>query len=245
MDNNNLNYKYDSVIQLDDASVSRKFLSGVFAWMFVALGISAGVSYLFSGSADLLKLIFNFETGGLTGLGYLALFSPVIFALVMQIAYEKIAYPILMLLFVTYATLIGVSFSIIFLAYTATTIFSMFITTSLVFAVMAIAGYYTHQDLTKMGTILYTVFIGMFIAFMVNYFIGSAKLDYILSCVGVVVFVGLTAYKVQMLKRIGEGLEYGSLSSKKLALIGGLQLYITFINLFMMLLRIFGGGSRR
>ncbi|RKR81549.1 hypothetical protein BDD43_1696 [Mucilaginibacter gracilis] len=244
MEEQKINYRYDSVIQLDETASSRRFLSGVFTWMFAALGISALVSYYFTGSEALLKLIFDPITGGLTGLGYLAIFSPVIFALLMQIAYNKIAYPILVLLFVTYATLIGISFSLIFLAYSATAIFGVFITTSLVFGIMAIAGYYTHQDLTKMGTILYTIFIGLFIAFMVNFFIGSAALDYILSCIGVVVFVGLTAYKVQMLKRIGSGMEYGSLPSKKLALIGGLQLYITFINLFMMLLRLFGGSRR-
>ena len=83
--------------------------------------------------------------------------------------------------------------------------------------------------------------IGIVIASVVNMFIGSSQLDYIISFVGVAVFVGLTAYDVQRLKRIGEGIEYGDASANKLVIMGALSLYLDFINLFLMLLRVFGG----
>jgi len=110
----------------------------------------------------------------------------------------------------------------------------------LLFGIMAIAGYTTNTDLSKMGSILYMIFIGAFVASLVNFFIGSSELQYILSFVFVAVLIGLTAYYIQMLKRIGAGIEFGSDSGKKLVIIGAFVLYTTFINLFMSMLRLFG-----
>jgi hypothetical protein len=95
-----------------------------------------------------------------------------------------------------------------------------------------------------MGSILMMAVFGMIIASVVNWFMNSSQLDYIISCVGVLVFTGLTAYDVQKLKRIGMGVEYGDANSLKLATMGALNLYLDFINLFMFLLRIFGGNNR-
>jgi FtsH-binding integral membrane protein len=242
MDNNKLNYTYDNIIQVEDESTiaSRRFLAGVFSWMFVALLVSAAVSYLFTTNLSLLQLIVNPVTGGLSGLGYLALFSPIAFALVIQIGYNNISYPILALLFIAYASLIGISLSLIFMMYTATSFFSVFIIAAVLFAVMAAAGYYTHTDLTKFGSLMYIGFIGIFVASLVNFFLHSEMMSYIIGYIGAAVFIGLTAYYMQMLKRIGEGVEFGSMSAKKLSLVGALVLYITLINLFMSLLRVFG-----
>jgi len=235
-------YVYDNVIQVEDEGTiaSRRFLAGVFTWMFVALGISAYVAYLFYSNSTYQELLFNPTTGGFSGFGYFAVFSPLVFALVMQIGYNRISYPILVLLFITYASLIGISLGLICSQYTGGSVASVFISSALLFGVMAAAGYYTHQDLTKFGNIIYIAFIALFISFGINYFLHSAQLDYILSFIGIGVFTGLTAYYMQMLKRIGAGIEYGTASGKKLALIGGLVLYITLVNLFMMMLRIFG-----
>jgi len=234
-------YVYDNVIQVEDeASIaSRRFLGGVFTWMFVALGVSALVAYLFGTNEALREVVINPVTG-LTGLGYLAIFAPLIFQLVMRFGYNKLSYPALATLFVAYSATMGISLGIIVLAYTATSVFGVFVTASIVFAVMAAAGYYTHQDLTGLGSILSILFVGVFVAFMVNWFIGSAQLDYILSFAFVAILVGLTAYYMQMLKRIGAGVEYGTASASKLALMGAFTLYILFINLFLMLLRLFG-----
>jgi FtsH-binding integral membrane protein len=105
---------------------------------------------------------------------------------------------------------------------------------------MAFGGYTTNQDLTKFGSILIMLLIGLVIASVVNFFLGSDQLGYIISFVGVAVFVGLTAYDVQKLKRISQGIEYGDASSKKAALMGALTLYLDFINMFLFLLRLFG-----
>jgi hypothetical protein len=105
---------------------------------------------------------------------------------------------------------------------------------------MAIAGYTTKMDLTKFGSILIMIFFGAFAVGVINFFLHSEQLDYIISFVFVALMIGLTAYYMQMLKRIGEGIEYGTAESKKLVLIGAFVLYTTFINLFMAMLRIFG-----
>ncbi|MDB4999525.1 MAG: Inner rane protein YbhL, partial [Mucilaginibacter sp.] len=105
--------------------------------------------------------------------------------------------------------------------------------------------YITHQDLTKFGSIMIMLLIGIIVASLLNVFMQSSSLDLIISYVGVAVFVGLTAYDVQKLKRIGAGLEYGDATASKMAIMGALTLYLDFINLFLMLLRVFGGGNRR
>jgi hypothetical protein len=105
---------------------------------------------------------------------------------------------------------------------------------------MALVGYTTNQDLTKFGGILMMALIGLIVAMVVNMFLGSETMDYIISCIGVLIFTGLTAYDVQKLKRIGSGEEYGGEAANKLAIMGALNLYLDFVNLFLFLLRLFG-----
>jgi FtsH-binding integral membrane protein len=241
MESNNPNYVYNSVVQLDDeATSSRKYLAKVFAWMFVALGISAFCALEFYLTPSLLALIVDPVTHGFTGLGYVALFAPVVFSFVANFGYNRVSYPVMLVLFIAYAACIGVSFSVLGLIYTGASIFSMFLTSALLFGIMSIAGYTTNTDLTKMGSILIMIFMGAFVASLVNFFIGSSELQYILSFVFVAVLIGLTAYYIQMLKRIGAGIEFGSDSGKKLVIIGAYVLYTTFINLFLSMLRLFG-----
>ena len=243
MENQNQDYTYQNVIQIEEASSSRKYLANVFIWMFVALGISAFVAFGFYSNAGLLSLIVDPSVGGLTGLGKIAIFLPLIFSFVISFGFNRISYPALLFLFIAYAVAIGVSLSVIGLIYTAGSIFGVFLSSALVFGIMAIAGYTTNMDLTKFGSVLIVIFFGAFAVGVVNYFLGSAQLQYILSFIFVAIMVGLTAYYMQMLKRIGAGIEYGTQDSKKLVLIGAYVLYTTFINLFMSMLRIF--GSRR
>jgi len=111
------------------------------------------------------------------------------------------------------------------------------------FGIMAFMGYTTNQDLTKFGRILMMGVIGVLVAMVINYFLHSSQLDYIISIIGVMVFTALTAYDVQKLKRIGEGLEYEGVSAadtKKMSILGALNLYLDFINIFLFLLRLFG-----
>jgi hypothetical protein len=106
---------------------------------------------------------------------------------------------------------------------------------------MAIAGYTTKTDLTKLGSILFIGLIGIVIASVINWFTHSSQLDYIISILGVIIFTGLTAYDVQKLKSLGVQVEGDTIAAKKLGIMGALTLYLDFINLFLFLLRLFGG----
>ncbi|CAN5412445.1 Bax inhibitor-1/YccA family protein [soil metagenome] len=240
MENNKPDYVYDNVIQIDDASASRKFIANVFLWMFVALGISALVAYTFAQNPQLMLYLVDTTTHNFNALGYVAMFGPLAFVMLMSFGLNRLSFPVLSLLFIAYSALTGISLSFIVMAFTSASVAGVFITSSVVFGAMAIAGYTTDQDLTKFGSILIMFLIGIVVASLVNMFLHSSGLDMIISYIGVAVFVGLTAYDVQKLKRIGAGLEYGDASASKMALMGGLTLYLDFINLFIMLLRIFG-----
>ena len=134
----------------------------------------------------------------------------------------------------------GISLSSIFLVYSSTSIYSTFFVAAGAFAGMAILGYTTKTDLTKFGSLMYMVFIGIFIAGIVNIFLNSDMLGFIIAAIGVFVFTGLTAYFMQQLKHISEDSMLSGVERNKLALVGGLQLYILFVNLFLSLLRLLG-----
>jgi len=126
------------------------------------------------------------------------------------------------------------------LVYTSGSIFGTFLAAAGMFGLMAVVGYTTKTDLTKFGSIMMMGLVGIIIASLINFFLQSDSMGYIISCIGVLVFTGLTAYDVQKLKRIGAGVEFGVESTSKLVIMGALNLYLDFINLFLFLLRIFG-----
>lgn len=240
MDNSNYNYD-PNVVQLDDATIaSRKFIANVFLWMFLALGISAFCAYLFATTPSLLTMLIDVNTGHRTGLGTVLIFSPIIFAILFSTTLNKLSFPVMALLFVVFSALMGMSLSFILLIFTAGSVASVFITASALFGVMAVAGYTTHQDLTKYGSLFMMGIIGIIIASVVNFFFKSEQLFMIINYVGVALFIGITAYQVQMLKRMSEGIEDGDVMGKKLAIYGAFSLYMTFVNLFLFLLNIFG-----
>lgn len=223
-----------------NAELSKKFIAKVFAWMFVALGVSTLCAYLFASDSTLLSLLIDMETGRRTGLGTVIMFAPLAFMLVMSFGINKISYPVMMLLFIAFATTMGISLSFIFLLYTSGSITGVFLSSSLLFGVMAVLGYTTDTDLTKLGSLLMMALFGMIIASVVNMFLGSSQMQYIISFIGIIVFTGLTAYDVQKLKRIGAGIEFGDATASKMVLMGALTLYLDFINLFLSMLRVFG-----
>jgi hypothetical protein len=240
MEINKPDYVYDNIVQINDTDASRKFLANVFMWMFVALGVSAVFAFEFANNPSLLNSLVDQTTHQLNGLAYLVMFAPLGFVLIMRFGLNSLSYPVLALIFIAYSAVTGISLSFWLLAFTASSVLGVFITSSVVFGVMAIAGYTTRQDLTKFGSILIMFLIGIVVASVVNMFLHSSGLDMLISYIGVAVFVGLTAYDVQKLKNIGAGLTYGDATASKMALMGGLTLYLDFINLFLMLLRIFG-----
>ncbi|MEO6524024.1 MAG: Bax inhibitor-1/YccA family protein [Mucilaginibacter sp.] len=245
MDNNKLNYTYDNIIQVDENTVTRKFMANVFLWMFLALGISALCAFEAAFNPSVRDVIYDATTGQRTGLGTLTIFAPFAFIMVMGLGLQKLAYPILVVLFIAFAAVMGVGLSSIFLQYTINAILGVFASTSVLFAVMAIAGYTTQTDLTKFGSLMMMGLVGIIIASVVNWFLQSNQLDYIISFVGVAVFIGLTAYDVQKLKQIAATEDIDGTLKSKLGLMGALSLYLDFVNLFLMLLRLFGGGRGR
>ena len=215
------------------------FISSVFMYMFVGLGITGITSWLFYETEMYLQLL-NPATGGFNTLGYVVVFAPLAVVLVMQMAYQRFSIPILLLFFAGYAILLGMSLSFIFAVYTAGSIALTFAIAAGMYGTMALVGYTTSVDLTKFGAIMMMGFWGIFIAAIVNMFLGNEMLDYIISGIGVLVFTGLTAYKMQELKHMGSDPDLQGESRGKLAIIGGLQMYILFVNLFLSLLRFFG-----
>ncbi|SDE13694.1 hypothetical protein SAMN05216464_10484 [Mucilaginibacter pineti] len=233
-------YVYKNVIQVNEQDASRKFIANVFLWMFVALGLSAFCAFVFSQNQALYEMLRDPATGRNTGLGTIVMFAPLAFVLIISFGFNRLSYGVAALLFIAFSAVMGVSLSYILQIYTSGSVIGVFATTSVVFGIMAIAGYTTSTDLTNFGSIMIMGLIGIIIASVINMFMHSSTLEYVISYVGIAVFVGLTAYDVQKLKRIGAGLEYGDASAGKLALLGGLTLYLDFINLFLMILRLFG-----
>ncbi len=241
MEINNFNNNFNlTQSQEESASMSKTFMASVFSWMSAALIITSVVAYYFANSVELLTLLVNPELGKLTILGYVVMFAPIGFVLAMSLGYNRFSYPVLLLLFLLYAAIMGASLSFIFLAYTSSSIAGTFAAAAGMFGLMAVVGYTTKTDLTKFGSIMFMALIGIIIASLINWFLNSDTLNYIISFVGVLVFTGLTAYDVQKLKRIGAGVQYGVESTSKLVIMGALNLYLDFINLFLFLLRLFG-----
>ena len=219
-------------------SLAKNFISNVFSWMGIALSITAVTAYYFGTDAELISLLFN--ENGMSGLGWVVMFAPFAIILVMNFGFNKLSYSALVVVFGIYAILMGMSLSFILLMYTASSVFQTFLVTSLMFGVMAVVGYTTKTDLTKFGSLLMMALIGLIIASVINMFMGSGMMDYIISFVGVLIFTGLTAYDVQKLKRIGAGIDFPSEHNNKLAIMGALNLYLDFVNLFLFLLRFMG-----
>ncbi|PQJ10202.1 BAX inhibitor (BI)-1/YccA family protein [Flavipsychrobacter stenotrophus] len=249
MNNNNShpfsNYTVLESRQIPAGAISKKFMSGVFLWMFIALGVSAIVSLLFASNLELQSSLYKvvLNKPSFTSLGMFIVFAPILFVIIMSVGFRKLSSPVLTLLLVLFAAVMGMSLSTIFITYTAGSLLTCFASASIMFGVMAVMGYTTDKDLTTFGSFLTMGLVGIIIASMVNMFLHSTLLGYISSFVGVAVFLGLTAYDVQKLKRIGAGIEFQEISAndtQKLIVMGALSLYLDFINLFLLLLQLFG-----
>lgn len=219
--------------------ITRDFFKNVYAYMFGALAISGIIAYT-AGTPEIFAQYFiNAEGTGLSPLFYVVAFAPVGLGLVIQMAYQRLSFGLLLILFMVYSVLMGLSLSSIMLIYAGSDIAITFFVTAGSFGGMAILGYTTQTDLTKFGSLLYMVFIGMFIASIVGMIFGF-DWSFGLAILGVFVFTGLTAYYMQQLKGVAQDQTLSHMDRSKLALVGGLQLYILFVNLFLSLLRLIG-----
>jgi len=216
---------------------STVFLAKVFNWMAIGLALTGGVALLTAN----------------TGLARTIVATPLFFILVLaelglvfflSARIEKIQPATATGLFVGYAVLNGLTLSVIFLAYTSASIASTFFITAGMFGAMAVYGLVTKRDLSAMGSFLFMGLIGIILASIVNIFLKSSALYWTISVIGVLVFVGLTAWDVQKIKNMGEQgiMSQGEGAIRKGAILGALALYLDFINLFLMLLRFFGSS---
>lgn len=226
--------------------LSNSFVANVFLWMFGALALSALTAYIFGTSENLISLLFTVTPQGrarMSLFGWIVTFAPLIIVMTMSFRVNKMKASSMMALFVLYSVLMGVSLSFIFTAFTSSSIFKTFIITAGMFGIMALVGYTTNTDLTKFGSILLMALVGIIIATLVNFFMHSSSLDFIISIIGVIVFTGLTAYDVQTIKRIGMmGINEGE-TMTKITIHAALNLYLDFLNIFLYLLRFFGNNN--
>ncbi|MCQ2254948.1 MAG: Bax inhibitor-1/YccA family protein [Bacteroidaceae bacterium] len=228
----------ERMINEREAVIERSFpalMKKVYIWMTLALAITGMTSWLVANSPAILAAVF----------GNPILFWGMIFAefgLVMWLSagIRKMSLTTATLLFILYSVVNGVTMASIFIIYTMESIASTFFITAGTFGAMSIVGYKTSKDLSGMGRYLIMALIGLIIATIVNIFVGSTLMATIISYIGVLVFVGLTAYDTQKIKELFMNADEYNPDVQKYAVLGSLTLYLDFINLFLYLLRIFG-----
>jgi FtsH-binding integral membrane protein len=221
-----------------EADVQReqaRFITKVFGWMSVALAITGAMAMYTATSETLLSFVFGSK---ITFFGLIILELVLVGFLSARI--RRMNATTATAIFIGYSLLNGLTLSSIFLLYTSSSIASTFFITAGTFAVFALVGYTTKSDLTRLGSLLFMAVIGIIIASVVNMFLGSSQLDYIISFVGVLVFTGLVAYDTQKIKEMNIIGNEGTDEDRKEAIMGALTLYLDFINLFIFLLRLFG-----
>jgi len=215
--------------------IQAAFMSKVYTWMsgglaitgLIAMWVASNESLVYSIVSNRL-LFFGLILGEIFLVGYLI-------ARISKMSAQTAG-----IIFTGYAALNGVTLSVVLLAYTSASIASTFFVTAGTFAIMSIYGYYTKKDLTSWGNLLFMALIGVIIASVVNFFMQSEMMYWLITYAGVLVFVGLTAYDTQKIKRMSTANEIGSEGESKSAIVGALMLYLDFINLFLLLMRILG-----
>jgi FtsH-binding integral membrane protein len=217
-----------------DQKVS-SFMAGVYGWMSCALALTAGAAYYVANSPVIFTYIYT-HSAVLVGLMIFQLGL----VLAIGLLINRISFISMLIMFLLYATTLGITLSSIFYVYTEASILSTFLTTALMFGAMSLYGYVTKADLTSMGSMSMMVLVGLIIGMVINMFLKSEQFDYVLSGVGVVIFVLLTAYDTQKIKQMARPMLVQQEVIGKVTLVCALTLYLDFINLFLFLLRFMG-----
>lgn len=220
-----------------DASVDqglRSYMLGVYNYMGLGVALTAIVAFFVSQSPALLNALFSGPQA------FIVMLAPLGFVMVLSFGINKLSGTATQALFWVFAAVMGLSLSTIFIAYTGTSIARVFMATTASFAGLSLWGYTTKRDLTAMGSFLIMGLIGIVVASLINIFVQSSMMEFVISCVGVLVFAGLTAYDTQKIKENYYVAAQSPEMMKKVSVMGALSLYLDFINLFLMLLRLFG-----
>ena len=230
-----------------DASVEidaglREYMLRVYNYMASGLALTGIIAYFSANTPAILNMLYVAGPDGMvqpTGLAWIAMLSPFAFILALSFGINKMQASTAQAVFWAFAAVMGLSLANIFLVYTGASVTRVFFITAGTFAGMSLYGYTTKRDLTAMGSFLMMGLFGIIIAMVVNIFMQSSALHFVISVLGVLIFVGLTAYDTQKIKSVYEEADGAEVMTKK-AIMGALTLYLYFINLFLMLLRLFG-----
>ncbi len=214
------------------------FMRGVYGWMFAGLLVTAVVSLFVVSSPAIMQTVFQNQM-----LFFALIIGELALVAGLSMAINRISGTTATLLFMLYSALNGVTLSFIFIVYTQASIVNAFLVAAGMFGAMSVYGVVTKKDLTSWGSFLFMGLIGIVIASLVNIFLASSAMSFVISCIGVLVFTGLTAYDTQRLRVMGETAPAGDGTVvRRATILGALTLYLDFINLFLMLLRLFGGS---
>ncbi len=228
----------DSAAAIDEGL--RSYMLGVYNYMASGVALTGIVAWLVAYTPALRSVFFT-ETGP-SPLMWVAIFAPIGLVFFISARINHVKASTAQALFWAYAALNGISLSLIFVAYTGESIARVFFITAATFAALSMWGYTTKRDLSGMGSFLFMGLIGIIIASVVNIFLGSSMLQWIVSVAGVLVFAGLTAYDTQQIKEMyfeGDGSE----AAAKKSVMGALRLYLDFINMFIMMMHLFGNRN--
>lgn len=217
-----------------DADSLRTYVQRVYAWMVGGLLTTALTSWIVASTPAILEAIFG------TPLQWVILFSPLIMVWVLASRVDSMKPSTAAGLFIAYSIVNGLAFSSIFLVYELGSVFQVFFIAAGMYAAAAVYGYTTKRDLSGFGSFLFMGLIGLLITMVVNWFLQSPALTWAFSVLGVLIFTGLTAYDMQRIKEQAIVMYSGDALASKRAIVGALSLYLNFINLFLMLLRLFG-----
>jgi FtsH-binding integral membrane protein len=220
----------------------REYMLKVYNYMTSGLALTGLLAYVTANTPALLELFYSVGANGRVGataLGWIVMLSPLAFILVLNFGIGRMKASTAQFVFWAFAAVMGLSLSNIFLMYTGVSITRVFFITAATFAAMSIYGYTTKRDLTQYRSFLMMGLFGIIIASVVNIFLQSSGLHFVISIIGVLVFVGLTAHDTQNIRNMYYAGDHSETATKK-AVMGALSLYLDFLNLFLLLLHLFG-----
>ena len=224
------------VITSSRSEVTNAFMRGVYLWMCIGLAVTAAFAYGTLAVPALRGFVFSSQYTF-----YGLLIGEVLLVVALSAAIHKLSSFAATGMFILYSVLNGMTLSVLLLVYTQQSVFTAFLTTAGMFGAMSVYGLVTKRDLTGMGSFMRMGLFGIIIAMIINMFVGSSVLDLGISILGVFIFLGLTAFDTQALRNMGESAPMDdALAIRRGTIIGALKLYLDFINIFIMLLRIFG-----
>jgi len=226
-----------TILEVEDKAIAetQRFFVKVYGWMSAALIVTGLVAVAAGSNAEFMNLILGSQYFFIVLLFAELLLVASLVSWIMKMTSQTAAF-----VFLLYSVLNGLTISVIFLLFTTDSIASTFFITAGTFAIMSIYGFFTKSDLTKLGNLLLMCLVGLIIASLINIFYQNESLYWITTYAGVLIFVGLIAFDTQKIKKLNITGNEGTETDKKESIIGALTLYLDFINLFLMLLRIFG-----